>query len=139
MARLGTNDGRWNWTLLWKDSQKGRSGGHYGHSFWKDELTGKVSVKDMSGDLPHTTDDGVLWVDHSRPVMFSLSHYGGTDGAAELPVLSANDEKFFVGMRWVDAIEACRRLDLKVKVDPKIGEVIRLIADLSVLAVERSE
>jgi hypothetical protein len=139
MARLGTNDPRWSWELLWKDSQRGRNGRHYGHSFWRDNLTGKVSVKDMSGDLPHTTDDGVLWVDGGRPVRFSLSHCGGTDGLASLPVQTVNGERSMVGMRWVDAIEACRRLDLKVKVDPKIGEVIRLIADLSVLAVERSE
>lgn len=40
---------------------------HDGHTFWRDENTGRISVKDQSGPTPESTDDGVLWVDFNRP------------------------------------------------------------------------
>lgn len=129
-----TND--FKWTLLWKDSQKERSGRHYGHSFYRDELTGKVSVKDMSGDLPHTTDDGVLWV-HSSPVHFQLRDGDNPHGLASLTTVSENGEFGMVGMRWVDAIRACRELGLRVTVDPQVVELFRVMADLASLHLEK--
>lgn len=129
----------YNWKFLWRDSQKGKGGGHYGHSFWEDSISGRVSVKDMSGDLPHQTDDGVLWVDHSRPVTFTLSEYGSNQGYAALPVLKAGGDKCFVGMRWVDGVVACRRLKLRVEVGPETGELLRLISEIMVAAVTAKE
>jgi hypothetical protein len=136
--KRGTATDEFKWTLLWRDSQKGRSGGHYGHSFYRDELTGNVALKDMSGDLPHTTDDGVLWVDHSRPVIFMVR---GNDvhGCASFPLLAESGKTSMTGMRWVDAIRACRELDLRAKVDPEVGELFRLLADLAVLNFEKGE
>jgi len=126
------------WTLLWRDSQKGRTGGHYGHSFYRDELTGKVALKDMSGDLPHTTDDGVLWVDRSRPVIFMMRGWD-YNASASFPLLTESGETSMTGMSWVDAIRACRELDLRVKVDPEVGELFRLMADLAVLNFEKGD
>lgn len=130
----------YNWKLLWRDSQKGKGGGHYGHSFWEDAISGRVSVKDMSGDLPHLTDDGALWVDHSRPVTFTLSEYGSNQGYAALPVITERgDRESFVGMRWIDGIEACRRLKLMVEVGPEVGELLRLISEIMIVAVTAKE
>ena len=38
----------YQWRLLWRDSQTDDRGRFYGHSFYRDCLTGKVSIKDMS-------------------------------------------------------------------------------------------
>jgi hypothetical protein len=34
-----------------------------GHKFFRDQDTGRVAIADWSGDYPHQTDDGVLWLD----------------------------------------------------------------------------
>lgn len=40
-----------------------------GHKFFRDRATGRVAIADWSGDYPHQTDDGVLWLDlQSRPM-----------------------------------------------------------------------
>ena len=62
----------YEWQCIWQDSQRDEKGEFCGHSIYRDRLTGKESIKDMSGDLPHQTDDGVLWVDRSRPVVFDV-------------------------------------------------------------------
>jgi len=44
------------------------------HSYWLDRNSGRISLKDESGDLPHLTDDGVLWLDTHRPIV--IEEYG---------------------------------------------------------------
>lgn len=54
---------RSDWKLICKDNQKDKSTGLFnGHSVWLHIPTGKYAIKDMSGDYPHETDDGVLWI-----------------------------------------------------------------------------
>lgn len=125
----------YKWTLLWRDSQRDERGRFYGHSFYRDEVSGRVSVKDMSGDLPDTTDDGVLWIDHDRPARFYLMNFwehGVRDvGCVSLPVVcERRSEKSMVGMLWSDGIKACRELGLRAEVDPAIGELLKLIAEV---------
>lgn len=136
MARVG--DATYEWTLLWRDSQRDEDGRFYGHSFYRDGVTDRVSVKDMSGDLPHETDDGPLWVDGQRPVRFCLNRYGSGAGYAELPVIAERERcgranRSVVGMTWRDAVKACRNLGLKVEVQPAIGELLKLIAEVVTL------
>lgn len=40
-----------------------------GHKFFRDKLSGKVSVCDDSGARPHLTDDGPLWVQTDQPIV----------------------------------------------------------------------
>jgi hypothetical protein len=43
-----------------------------GHKFFRDQDTGRVAIADWSGDYPHQTDDGVLWLDlQDRSVTFN--------------------------------------------------------------------
>lgn len=40
-----------------------------GHRFFRDKLSGKVSVCDDSGTRPHLTDDGILWIQQDKPIL----------------------------------------------------------------------
>ena len=61
----------YNWTKVWDDNQI--VAGHFdGHTVFKDEISKRYSITDMSGDLPHETDDGVLWFDFDRVWKFDL-------------------------------------------------------------------
>lgn len=130
----------YKWRLLWKDSQRDDAGKFYGHSFYLDEASGRISLKDMSGDLPHETDDGVLWVDCDRPVRFSLGERGGAGGGfASFPLIcERRSEKSMTGMRWADAISAVRSLrvrgiPMRVEVEPSIGELLKVVAEIVTL------
>jgi hypothetical protein len=65
-----------------------------GHRIFRDarddfkapELRG-WAIADNSGGRPHTTEDGVLWLDFSRPVVVSVGQYAG----ATLPVRKERD------------------------------------------------
>lgn len=41
------------------------------HKWFRDDRTGRIAAADYSGDYPDDTDDGVLWLDTSRPVSIS--------------------------------------------------------------------
>jgi hypothetical protein len=131
----------YRWRFQWRDSQRDEDGNFYGHSFYLDEKSGRVAVKDMSGALPHLTDDRVLWVDKTRPMSFSMWHLNEgrarKAGYASLPVVRENGDECFVGMLWVDAITAVREYGLKVVIDKEIGELCRLATEVALLAVEK--
>lgn len=38
------------------------------HKWFRDDRTGRIAVADYSGHYPDETDDGVLWLDTTRPV-----------------------------------------------------------------------
>lgn len=131
---------KYQWRFLFRDSQRDDDGEFYGHSFYTDTLSGRVAVKDMSGDLPHLTDDGVLWVDMARPMHFYLSDYCSSVkrvGFAALPVIKERTgEPSKVGMLWPDAVTAARKLGLRVSVDESVGELCRLVTEVAILAME---
>lgn len=45
------------------------------HSFWRDEISGLVSLKDSSGCTPDITDDGVLWLEDWLPLKLHRDGY----------------------------------------------------------------
>jgi len=49
------DDKQYDWSLCFTD-------GRNGHSLWLDRNTNSYSIKDQSGNRPHLTDDGVLWI-----------------------------------------------------------------------------
>ncbi len=48
---------RWTYIAGWEN----------GHKFFRDNVTGLIGVADQSGYYPDETDDGVLWLDQTRP------------------------------------------------------------------------
>lgn len=54
-------DKQYSWELVYKC--KG------GHKFFKDLASGRIAICDESGPTPDKTDDGVLWIDLTRPII----------------------------------------------------------------------
>jgi hypothetical protein len=48
------------WTFLFRAPR--------GHQFFREENTGLVAIADDSGNTPDQTDDGILYLDESRPI-----------------------------------------------------------------------
>ena len=60
---------KYNWKLVFGNPDTD-------HSYWLDRSSGGISIKDESGELPHQTDDGVLWLDTTKPLY--AQKYDGT-------------------------------------------------------------
>ena len=58
-----------------------------GHRYFEDRATNQVSACDDSGARPERTDDGILWIDKSRPVLIK----GDRAAFACVPVIVARD------------------------------------------------
>lgn len=57
------------------------------HRFYRCQLSGKVSACDSSGDYPHQTDDGPLWIEEDKPIVLFESP-GSAGMWASVPVVS---------------------------------------------------
>jgi hypothetical protein len=64
---------KYYWTKVWDCGSKEPDGSFSGHTVFRDEVTGRYAIADMSGDTPDKTDDGVLWIDCERPIKFCLT------------------------------------------------------------------
>lgn len=69
VTKVALGEGTMNWKFLGKPT----SGGH---KYFRDQDSGRLALADNSGRLPEYTDDGILWVDTSRPVEVSLGKNG---------------------------------------------------------------
>jgi hypothetical protein len=77
---------KYYWTKVWDCGSKEPDGSFSGHTVFRDEVTGRYAIADMSGDTPDKTDDGVLWIDCERPIKFCLTD-SKSKALAEVPVL----------------------------------------------------
>ena len=71
----------YDWKLCFTD-------GTNGHSLWFDRLSKRYSLKDQSGDLPHCTDDGVVWLGYGVATVVTSDY--SKDGLAVRFELSDN-------------------------------------------------
>lgn len=44
-----------------------------GHKFFREKESYRIAIADWSGSTPEKTDDGVLWLDATRPIVVSFS------------------------------------------------------------------
>lgn len=72
---------KYEWTLL--KQFKG------GHSFW--QCGDLVSVCDQSGNRPHLTDDGPLWIKTDQPIVLSRTDGYGSSMYFAVPVVKETD------------------------------------------------
>lgn len=100
----------YKWQLVYGNPDKD-------HSYWVDRNSGRIAIKDESGELPHLTDDGVLWLDTHTPIVIDGSH-------ATIPLLCAaprdwetHDEgdKTFTGTSVVKALRVASKFHLLVR------------------------
>jgi hypothetical protein len=119
---------KYNWTYLCRDSQKDEDGKQYGHSFWRDENSGLISIKDMSGSRPDTTDDGPLWLSTGVPWKI-----GDRWTNAQVEV-ERTGKMSVVGIVSEDAPRIAAQLGFRIIIDKKsaLGKMLPLIRNLSI-------
>lgn len=122
------NDPDYNWKLVCRDGQRDRDGEHNGHSFWRDQLTGMVSLCDQSGDRPHLTDDGVLWVDTSKPWMIADDDY------AHVPLVNQEGDPTRTFTTWRDAVLISRVLGAQLRIGKRtrLSMMLPLLRDIPI-------
>jgi len=79
-----TTKPKYRWKLAFGNPDKD-------HSYWLDQDSGRISLKDESGDLPHQADDGVLWLDKNRSLV-AHRHDGKTYVSIPLTSEKNNEE-----------------------------------------------
>ncbi|GAG04708.1 unnamed protein product [marine sediment metagenome] len=67
--------------------------------------SGGVAIADLSGAYPEDTEDGLLWVDRSCPVMFAVRGDGHNCGV-DVPLIDENGSKTwspinFLEFKWL--------------------------------------
>jgi len=117
---------RYNWTFLCRDTQKDEDG--YGHSFWRDENSGRISIKDESGDRPDTTDDGPLWLSTKLPWKL------GDRGALAQVEVERTGETSVVSIIQRDAPRLAAELGIQLVIDTDsdLGRILPHIRDLPI-------
>lgn len=82
-----------------------------GHRYFRDEETGKIGVADDSGENPELTDDGLLWLDQSRPI--TLSDTSGSSGG--IPLVDEEGKKYGMSERMSAAVIVAKMFGMKIK------------------------
>jgi hypothetical protein len=121
-------DPEYRWKIVCKDGQRDSQGRHIGHSFWRDRDTGMVSICDQSGERPHLTDDGVLWIDDTKPWVVDDGDH------VDVPLVDASGGSTRTFMTWSQGIRIARVLGAKVVVSKRsrIGMLLPLLRDLPI-------
>lgn len=122
-------DPEYCWKYVCRDGQKDSAGRPSGHSFWRDQLTGLVSICDQSGDRPHLTDDGVLWLDDTRPWVLSDEDY------VDIPVINQYGDSYRCGTTWALGLPVAKTLGVRVIV-PKASRLAKLLPMMRDLPIE---
>lgn len=93
-----------------------------GHKYFLDHITGKVSVCDESGNLPHLTDDGVLWLDQDRDITIQ-DHYHQTQlgmtahtTVASIPITTEQGDASTTGANMEEAAKVAAYFSMTMRV-----------------------
>lgn len=111
-----------------------------GHKLFRCRESGQLAIADWSGYSPDQTEDGILFVSKSRPVVLSLSEFSaGVLG--ELPVWSLRAQRVVHTLINLDTLHAVKQHmpDVQVVLDSKLAKVLQSLlpyAQLTVTAVE---
>lgn len=121
----------YKWKLVCRDGQRDENGHFDGHSFWRDEISGRISLCDMSGDRPHLTDDGVLWLDPARD--WSV-YENDTKLYVDIPLLNENGDRSKSFTYIKEALRVAPKLGVKLVVEPGcwLAEALPQLANIEV-------
>jgi len=89
-----------------------------GHRYFRNLKTNQVSICDNSGAYPHLTDDGVLYLDHSRSIVIG-------DERATIPVLRADGSQANASERPHDALRVAWEFGLDIEVVGRQAAFVR--------------
>lgn len=99
-----------------------------GHKFFRHLPSGRIAVADYSGYTPDQTEDGVLWLDHSRPVTAYLD-------AVRVPVVSERTgERLWCSDPVAGMVGIARMLGLELMAGGELAELLEALfqADVGV-------
>jgi hypothetical protein len=132
MSRYALAD-KYEWIEIYRTNETDEEGEFYGHTYFRDGYSGKVSICDMSGDYPHMSDDGVLWVNRDAPVQIFLEEESGRLWA-RIPVIKQRDidrndpnPKTFCSDPVMDAIAVAKMLDMRIEVHGILAKMIEAL------------
>ena len=107
--------GSFNWKFLGRPTKGG-------HKYFLDLDRKEIAVADNSGRTPDQTEDGVLWLDRTRPVNVEVSRSGYAAG--DVPVVDRVGRKSWVPGTAADAAWLKANHRMTVKFGPK-AQLIR--------------
>jgi hypothetical protein len=85
------------------------------HSYWVDRISGRIAIKDESGDYPDKTDDGVLWLDRDRPLVYDPNPHGSA--YVGIPLLTTWGEENSSVTSLSKAIRIAERFHMNIVVE----------------------
>jgi hypothetical protein len=95
-----------------------------GHRYFRDELSGRVSVCDDSGRKPDHTDDGVLWLDPRRPIVVEDLQPGG-NARGWIPVTSPSGDQSCTIENLQGSIKVAHLFGYRVELRDSVGAFVR--------------
>lgn len=128
------------WSMLHHPKNADGKSCQDGHKLFRCNESGQLAIADWSGRYPDQTDDGILFVSTSRPVVLSLSEFSaGVLG--DLPVWSLREQRVVHTLINLDTLQAVQKHMPKVQVvlDAKLAKTVQALlpyARLTVSAVE---
>jgi hypothetical protein len=124
----------YKWSLVCRDGQRDKYGKHDGHSFWREQLTGLISICDQSGNRPDMTDDGVLWLDDAKPWVVGDRSRGDAGHYMDVPVVREDGSTCRCWMTWKDGLHVAKKLGIRVVVskESSIAKLLPLLRDLPI-------
>lgn len=99
-------------------SSAGRTWEYYlrldgGHKVFRDPTSGRWAIADDSGNAPDDTDDGILWIDLSRPI--NVSKWGQADRQViSVPLLRDSGDETWTPATTSEALWLSARLGLAI-------------------------
>ena len=127
-------DPEYKWKFVCKDRQLDKYGKHDGHSFWRDQLTGLISICDQSGNRPDMTDDGVLWIDDTKSWVVGDRSRGDAGHYVDVPVVREDGSTCGCWMTWEDGLRIAKILGVRVVVskESSIAKLLPLLRDITI-------
>lgn len=95
---------KYNWKHLFHASG--------GHSYFKEPTFGMIAVADDSGPTPDTTEDGVCWLDTTRPVVASGTGF-------YIPIINKKNRTTTCATP-TEAVQVCAYFKMKLTVDGRL-------------------
>jgi hypothetical protein len=111
-----------------------------GHKLFRCNESGQLAIADWSGRYPDQTDDGILFVSTSRPVVLSLSEFSaGVLG--DLPVWSLREQRVVHTLINLDTLQAVQKHmpEVQVVLDAKLAKTVQSLLPYAQLAVSAVE
>ena len=128
-----------NWRMVHHPKTAEGKSCQNGHKLFLYNEDGQLAIADWSGCYPDQTDDGILFVSKSRPVVLSLSSHSA-DVLGELPVWSLREQRIVHTLINLDTLQAVQKHmpEVQVVLDAKLAKILQSLlpyAKLSVSAV----